>query len=59
MKELGLEIIDKLYDNGYVAYIVVGYVRDELLGIMCYILYVSIYVCLKVLTFRRRKNEKS
>ncbi len=33
MKELGLEIINKLYEHGYVAYIVGGYVRDELLGI--------------------------
>ena len=33
MKELGLEIINKLCDNGYEAYIVGGYVRDSLLGI--------------------------
>ena len=33
MKELGLEIINKIIDNGYVAYIVGGYVRDSLLGI--------------------------
>lgn len=33
MKELGLEIINKLYDNGYVAYIVGGFVRDSILGI--------------------------
>ena len=33
MKELGLEIINKLYQNGYNAYIVGGYVRDSLLGI--------------------------
>ena len=33
MKELGLEIINKLCDNGYDAYIVGGYVRDSLLGI--------------------------
>ena len=33
MKELGLEIIDKLYKNGFIAYIVGGFVRDSLLGI--------------------------
>ena len=33
MKELGLEIINKLYENGYIAYIVGGFVRDSLLGI--------------------------
>ncbi len=33
MKELGLEIINKLCSNGYEAYIVGGYVRDEVLGI--------------------------
>ena len=33
MKELGLEIIRKIADNGYEAYIVGGYVRDSLLGI--------------------------
>ena len=33
MKELGLEIIKKLSENGFIAYIVGGYVRDELLGI--------------------------
>ena len=33
MKELGLEILNKIYNYGYVAYIVGGYVRDELLGI--------------------------
>lgn len=33
MKELGLEIIRKITDNGYQAYIVGGYVRDSLLGI--------------------------
>ena len=33
MKELGLEIINKLYDNGFIAYIVGGFVRDSLLGI--------------------------
>ena len=33
MKELGLEIIKKITDNGYQAYIVGGYVRDSLLGI--------------------------
>ena len=34
MKELGLEIINKLHDNGYVSYIVGGFVRDSLLGIV-------------------------
>ncbi len=34
MKELGLEIINKLCNHGYKAYIVGGFVRDELLGIM-------------------------
>ena len=33
MIELGLEIINKLYREGYVAYIVGGYVRDSLLNI--------------------------
>ena len=33
MKKLGLKILNKIYDYGYVAYIVGGYVRDELLGI--------------------------
>lgn len=33
MKELGLEIINKLCNNGFVAYIVGGFVRDSLLGI--------------------------
>lgn len=33
MKELGLEIINKITDCGYIAYIVGGYVRDSLLGI--------------------------
>ena len=33
MIELGLEILNKFYDNGYQAYIVGGYVRDSLLGI--------------------------
>ncbi len=33
MRELGLEIINKLCDKGYDAYIVGGYVRDSLLGI--------------------------
>lgn len=33
MKELGLEILNKIYDYGYVAYIVGGYVRDSLLNI--------------------------
>lgn len=33
MKELGLEIINKLAEKGFVSYIVGGYVRDELLGI--------------------------
>ena len=33
MRELGLEIINKLYENGFIAYIVGGYVRDSLLGI--------------------------
>ena len=33
MKELGLEIINKISENGYAAYIVGGYVRDSLLGI--------------------------
>ena len=34
MKELGLEIINKFYENGFVAYIVGGFVRDSLLNIM-------------------------
>ena len=33
MKELGLEIINKLYEKGFIAYIVGGFVRDSLLGI--------------------------
>ena len=33
MIKLGYEIINKLYDNGYVAYVVGGYVRDSLLHI--------------------------
>lgn len=33
MKELGLEIINKFYQNGFFAYIVGGFVRDSLLGI--------------------------
>ena len=33
MKELGLEILRKITENGYIAYIVGGYVRDSLLGI--------------------------
>ena len=33
MKELGLEIINKLCEHGYLAYIVGGFVRDELLNI--------------------------
>lgn len=33
MKELGIEIINKLYKHGYIAYIVGGFVRDELLNI--------------------------
>ena len=33
MKEIGLEIIRKITDKGYQAYIVGGYVRDSLLGI--------------------------
>lgn len=33
MKELGLEILKKIYDYGYVAYIIGGFVRDSLLGI--------------------------
>ena len=33
MKKLGLEIINKIIDNGYLAYIVGGFVRDSLLGI--------------------------
>ena len=33
MKELGLEIINKLYEHGFIAYIVGGFVRDELLNI--------------------------
>ena len=33
MKELGLEILNKINDYGYVGYIVGGYVRDSLLGI--------------------------
>ncbi len=33
MLELGLEIINKLYEFGYIAYIVGGYVRDSLLNI--------------------------
>lgn len=33
MKELGLQILNKIYDYGYQAYIVGGFVRDELLGI--------------------------
>ena len=33
MKELGLEIINKITLNGFLAYIVGGYVRDSLLGI--------------------------
>ena len=33
MKELGLEIINKLYENGFSAYIVGGFVRDSLLNI--------------------------
>ncbi len=33
MKELGLEILNRIYDYGYCAYIVGGFVRDELLGI--------------------------
>ena len=33
MIELGLEIINKLYNHGYIAYIVGGYVRDSLLNI--------------------------
>ena len=33
MKELGLEILNKIYNYGYVAYIVGGFVRDGLLGI--------------------------
>lgn len=33
MKELGLEIINKLSEHGFIAYIVGGYVRDELLNI--------------------------
>ena len=32
MKELGLEIINKLYDHGFIAYIVGGFVRDTLIG---------------------------
>ena len=33
MKELGLEILNRIYEYGYDAYIVGGFVRDELLGI--------------------------
>lgn len=33
MKELGLEILNKIHDYGYDAYVVGGYVRDSLLGI--------------------------
>ena len=33
MKELGLEILKKFYEKGYMAYIVGGFVRDSLLGI--------------------------
>ena len=33
MIKFGLEIINKFYDNGFVAYIVGGYVRDSLLNI--------------------------
>ena len=33
MKELGLEIIKKITDHGFIAYIVGGFVRDSLLGI--------------------------
>ena len=34
MKELGLEILNKINDYGYVGYIVGGYVRDNILGIL-------------------------
>ena len=33
MKELGLEILNKIHEHGYVAYIVGGFVRDYLLNI--------------------------
>jgi len=33
MKENALEIINKIYNFGYIAYIVGGYVRDSLLNI--------------------------
>ena len=33
MKELGLEIINKIYDYGYIAYIVGGFIRDMYLNI--------------------------
>ena len=33
MKELGLEIINQLINNGFIAYIVGGFVRDSLLNI--------------------------
>ena len=33
MKELGLEILKKIYESGFVGYIVGGFVRDTLIGI--------------------------
>lgn len=32
MKELGLEILNKIYNYGYIGYIIGGYTRDYLLG---------------------------
>ena len=32
MKELGLEILNKIYEYGYIGYIIGGYTRDYLLG---------------------------
>ena len=33
MEEIALEVLNKIFDYGYEAYIVGGFVRDKLLGI--------------------------